>query len=149
MKPHPGEIWQHFKGTRYRVVAVGKHSEDQEEMVAYANAETGEVWMRPLSMWQDLPEVRPSEPGQSNCHHSEYSRVLKEGKSWCQECLHAAKLGRFMPVIPEDIYVILDTTSDRPVARYFSTEEKADQACKKLNAPLRCPCFRVEKRRLE
>ena len=44
--------YRHFKGNEYEVLCVAKHSETQEVMVVYrALYGTGEVWVRPLSMW--------------------------------------------------------------------------------------------------
>lgn len=49
--------YRHFKGGEYEVLYVGKHSETQEEMVVYrALYGAGEVWVRPLSMWNDSVE---------------------------------------------------------------------------------------------
>ncbi len=49
--------WRHFKGNEYQVYYTGKHSETQEEVVVY-RALYGEqgVWVRPLSMWDDIVE---------------------------------------------------------------------------------------------
>ena len=49
-----GERYRHFKGNEYEVVAVGKHSETEEELVVYrAFYGTGYVWIRPLKMFTD------------------------------------------------------------------------------------------------
>ena len=49
----PG-IWRHFKGNRYQVIGVAKHSETLEPMVVYrALYGEGGVWVRPLSMWNE------------------------------------------------------------------------------------------------
>ena len=46
--------YRHFKGGEYEVLCVAKHSETQEEMVVYrALYGEGEIWVRPLSMWND------------------------------------------------------------------------------------------------
>ena len=56
MKIEAGK-YRHFKGGEYEVLYVGKHSETQEEMVVYrALYGAGEVWVRPLSMWNDSVE---------------------------------------------------------------------------------------------
>lgn len=54
--PTVGQTWRHFKGGRYTILAVGRHSETQEEMVVYQSDETGDVTIRPLSMWNDYVE---------------------------------------------------------------------------------------------
>lgn len=45
-------VYRHFKGNRYRVLGVAKHSENLEEMVVYqALYGEGGLWVRPVSMW--------------------------------------------------------------------------------------------------
>nr|MDD6336726.1 DUF1653 domain-containing protein [bacterium] len=47
----PG-IWQHFKGGKYRVIGIARHSETLEELVVYqALYGDGGLWVRPASMW--------------------------------------------------------------------------------------------------
>ena len=52
----PG-IYRHFKGNKYEVIGVAKHSETLEEMVVY-RALYGEfgLWVRPSSMWEETVE---------------------------------------------------------------------------------------------
>ncbi len=47
-----GSLYEHYKGLRYKILAVARHSETLEEMVIY-EALYGEhdVWARPLSMF--------------------------------------------------------------------------------------------------
>ena len=53
----PG-IYEHYKGTRYELIAIANHSETLEKMVVYkALYGEGEYWVRPLSMWEELVEV--------------------------------------------------------------------------------------------
>ena len=52
----PG-IWRHFKGNRYQVIGVAKHSESLEPMVVYrALYGEGGLWVRPASMWLETVE---------------------------------------------------------------------------------------------
>ena len=52
----PG-IWRHFKGNRYQVIGVAKHSETLEPMVVYrALYGEGGLWVRPASMWLETVE---------------------------------------------------------------------------------------------
>lgn len=52
-------IYQHYKGNKYLVLAIAKHSETLEEMVVYISLydnETSHVWVRPLSMFNEVIE---------------------------------------------------------------------------------------------
>ena len=52
IKPH--SVWRHYKGNRYEVIALAKHSETLEDLVVYrALYGEGGVWVRPLSMWHE------------------------------------------------------------------------------------------------
>lgn len=49
--------YKHFKGGEYEVLALAKHSETQEALVVYkALYGAGEVWVRPLRMWEETVE---------------------------------------------------------------------------------------------
>lgn len=56
MELKPG-IYRHFKGNRYRLLYVAKHSETLEPMVVY-QALYGEqgIWVRPAAMWSEWVE---------------------------------------------------------------------------------------------
>ena len=49
-----GKIYCHYKGNRYKVLGVGKHSETLEEMVVYQSLKNGEIWVRPAKMWNEV-----------------------------------------------------------------------------------------------
>lgn len=50
-------IYKHFKGNKYEVIGVAKHSETLEEMVVYrALYGDGGLWVRPISMWDEKVE---------------------------------------------------------------------------------------------
>lgn len=52
----PG-VYQHFKGNRYELLYVAKHSETLEPMVVYrALYGEGGVWVRPAGMWDEHVE---------------------------------------------------------------------------------------------
>ena len=52
-----GERYRHFKGNEYEIVAVGRHSETEEDLVVYrALYGSGDVWIRPLAMFTDTVE---------------------------------------------------------------------------------------------
>ena len=50
-------LYRHYKGNLYEVIGVASHSETLEEMVVY-RARYGEqrLWVRPLSMFQEMVE---------------------------------------------------------------------------------------------
>ena len=52
----PGK-YRHFKGNMYEVIGIAKHSESLEEMVVYrALYSSGDLWVRPVSMWNETVE---------------------------------------------------------------------------------------------
>lgn len=56
MSVEPG-IYEHFKGKRYEVIAVGKHSETEEQLVFYRTLYGDySFWARPLSMFEGYVE---------------------------------------------------------------------------------------------
>lgn len=49
-----GGEYKHYKGNKYRVIGIAKHSETLEKMVVYkALYGFGEVWVRPYNMFND------------------------------------------------------------------------------------------------
>ncbi len=49
--------YRHFKGGEYEVVCLAKDSETLETMVVYrALYGEGGVWVRPLTMWNEIVE---------------------------------------------------------------------------------------------
>lgn len=53
-----GGRYRHYKGNEYVVIDIATHSETEEEMVLY-KALYGEekLWVRPLSMWNEIVTV--------------------------------------------------------------------------------------------
>lgn len=51
-------VYKHYKGNEYRVLAIASHSETLEKMVVY-QALYGEygIWVRPISMWNEIVDV--------------------------------------------------------------------------------------------
>lgn len=52
------EIYEHYKGMKYQVIGIAKHSETLEEMVVY-QALYGDygIWVRPKDMFFEKVEV--------------------------------------------------------------------------------------------
>ena len=51
-------IYRHYKGNKYELLYIANHSETLEKMVVYkALYGDGEVWVRPLEMWEETVEV--------------------------------------------------------------------------------------------
>ncbi len=47
-------VYQHFKGKRYELIDIARHSENQEEYVVYrALYGEGGLWVRPLAMFNE------------------------------------------------------------------------------------------------
>ncbi len=48
-QPAEGEIYRHFKGGLYKIIAVARHTETEEGMVIYRSVDDpSKVWARPL-----------------------------------------------------------------------------------------------------
>ena len=55
-EPRSGQLYRHFKGTVYRIITVGHHSETGEKMVVYYDigekvSDAGDPCIRPLAMF--------------------------------------------------------------------------------------------------
>ena len=51
-------LYRHIKGNHYYVYGTAKHSETQETMVIYSEANAGgDVWVRPLNMFMENVET--------------------------------------------------------------------------------------------
>lgn len=48
-----GKTYKHYKGNIYKIIAIGKHSENLEEMIVYQSTKDGQIWIRPKSMWNE------------------------------------------------------------------------------------------------
>lgn len=58
--PKAGEVWQHFKGDRYLIETVARHTETNEQLVIYRCIKTddadkrNQIYARPLAMFMSL-----------------------------------------------------------------------------------------------
>ncbi len=51
-------VYDHYKGNRYRVLGVGRHSETVEEFVVYQGLYGDNlIWVRPITSFLDTVEV--------------------------------------------------------------------------------------------
>ena len=53
-------VYAHYKGNRYRVIGVAKHSETLKDFVVYEalyHNDLGQLWVRPKSMFMEKVEV--------------------------------------------------------------------------------------------
>ncbi len=48
-----GGIYKHYKGNIYKVIGIAKHSETCEDMVVYQSQKDGQIWVRPIFMWNE------------------------------------------------------------------------------------------------
>ncbi|MCA9508793.1 MAG: DUF1653 domain-containing protein [Myxococcales bacterium] len=51
---NPGEIWRHYKGKNYRIIALSLHSEDLSPYVVYEalyENPISKIWHRPLALF--------------------------------------------------------------------------------------------------
>ncbi|MEO8581069.1 MAG: DUF1653 domain-containing protein [Patescibacteria group bacterium] len=54
-------IYEHYKGKRYIVLGVAKHSETKEDLVVYVTLyenDMSSLWVRPLEMFLEEVEVK-------------------------------------------------------------------------------------------
>jgi hypothetical protein len=52
--PEPNQIWQHYKGGRYEIIAMCNHTDTNEPLVIYRSLSFNGFHARPYSEWHDL-----------------------------------------------------------------------------------------------
>lgn len=68
-KVEVGKRYRHFKGHEIEVLGIAKHSETLENMVVYSHLGTGDMWVRPESMFlsdDDVSERADNVTGQKH-----------------------------------------------------------------------------------
>lgn len=48
-----GKTYKHYKGNLYKIIALAKHSETNEDMIIYQSIKNGDIWIRPTVMWNE------------------------------------------------------------------------------------------------
>jgi hypothetical protein len=51
--PMPGQVWKHYKGGMYEVIAMCNHTDTNESLVIYRSLSFGGFHARPYSEWHD------------------------------------------------------------------------------------------------
>lgn len=51
--PEINKIYQHYKGGKYEVITLAKHSETEEVLVIYKSIHFGSYHARPLDSWSE------------------------------------------------------------------------------------------------
>ena len=57
-------IYQHYKGNKYEVIGIAKHSETLEDLVVYRavyDNKVSQLWVRPLKMFTEMVSVNGEE----------------------------------------------------------------------------------------
>lgn len=57
-------IYQHYKGNKYEVIGIAKHSETLEDLVVYRTLydnKVSQLWVRPLKMFTEMVSVNGEE----------------------------------------------------------------------------------------
>lgn len=69
--PMCGEIFRHFKGNCYKIIAVGHHSETKEKLVVYYD-------LSEKNSTLNDPCIRPLEMFMSEVDHEKYPGVVQK-----------------------------------------------------------------------
>ena len=67
----PLEVYKHFKGTLYKIVAVGHHSETKEKLVVYYD-------LSGKNSTEHDPCIRPLQMFMSEVDHDKYPKVMQK-----------------------------------------------------------------------
>jgi len=55
--PKPTEIYQHYKGGQYEILAMCNHTETNEILVIYRSLSFGGIHARPFTEWYDIVDT--------------------------------------------------------------------------------------------
>lgn len=69
--PKPFEVYKHFKGNLYKIMAVGHHSETKEKLVVYYD-------LSGKNSTEQDPCIRPLQMFMSEVDHDKYPKVMQK-----------------------------------------------------------------------
>jgi hypothetical protein len=52
--PQPGQVWKHYKGGQYEIVAMCNHTDTDEILVIYKSLSFGGFHARPYYEWHEV-----------------------------------------------------------------------------------------------
>jgi hypothetical protein len=56
--PMTGDVWKHYKGGLYQIIAIARFELGLEIAVVYQSLTDGSTWVRDLSEWNDQVEEK-------------------------------------------------------------------------------------------
>lgn len=74
LMPQAYKVFTHYKGGRYLVIGLGKHTETDEDMVCYYSLDHNTFWFRPLDEW-----LKPTGDGSIRFKPGLIDKTTREG----------------------------------------------------------------------
>lgn len=126
--PQPGEHYEHYKGGRYEVLAVGRLSEQRDQIcVVYRSLERGHIWIRPLGMWGDYEEWTTTEPAPQGVLVTAPLKIRTHRAKRFTLCADSPPSQEAIPLSPEEAAEL-----DRELALTLSNKAYEQQKCQHL-----------------
>lgn len=119
-EPQPGQLYRHFKGNLYQIVAVAEHTETAEAMVVYqALYGNFKVYVRPLDMFMSKVD---NEKYPSVTQTYRFEQVNMEEMALGESAPEAAKKSEEeqKPQLDDGIWEFLDADSFEERFRIFT-----------------------------
>lgn len=128
--PQPGEHYEHYKGGRYEVLAVGRLSEKRDElMVVYRSLDRGHVWIRPLGMWSEYVEWKTVDPAPHGTVVFEPFKATTHRAQRFKLCADSPPSSEAIPLSAEEVEEL-----DRELALTLKTKPYEQQRCQHLRS---------------